>query len=85
MGSRFTHLIRTDSNVFFFITEYYSIVYLYHNFCIHLSVYGHWWTYMKGSKGDGEMEHRFVDVVEEGESGMNWESSMATYASPTVK
>ena len=41
MGSSFVHLIRTDSNVFLFMIEYYSIVYMYHNFCIHSSVDGH--------------------------------------------
>ena len=34
----FIHLIRTDSNVLLFIAEYYSIVYMYHNFFIHSSV-----------------------------------------------
>src|SRR5574341_966836 len=33
-GSSFIHLIRTDSNVFFLIAKYYSIVYMYHNFRI---------------------------------------------------
>ena len=37
MGSTFIHLIRTDSNVFFFIAEYYSIVYVHHKFLIHSS------------------------------------------------
>ena len=41
MGSSFTHLIRTDSNVFCLIAEYYSIVYMYHNFLIHSSANGH--------------------------------------------
>ena len=39
--SGFIHLIRTDSNVFLFMDESYSIVYMYHNFFIHSSVYGH--------------------------------------------
>ena len=39
IGSRFVHLIRTDSNAFLFIAE--SIVYMYHNFFIHSSVDGH--------------------------------------------
>ena len=41
IGSRFIHLIRTDSNAFLFMAEYYSIVYMYHNFFIHSSVDGH--------------------------------------------
>ena len=41
IGSRFIHLIRTDSNAFLFMAEYYSIVYMYHNFFIHSSVNGH--------------------------------------------
>ena len=41
MGSSFIHLIRTDSNVFFFIAELYSIVYMYHSFLIHSSADGH--------------------------------------------
>ena len=41
IGSRFIHLIRTDSNVFIFMAEKYSIVYMYHNFFIHLSVNEH--------------------------------------------
>ena len=40
IGSSFIHLIRTDSNVFLFMAEYYSIVYMYH-FFIHSSVDGH--------------------------------------------
>ena len=35
------YLIRTDSNVFFLMAEYYSIVYMYHSFLIHLSADGH--------------------------------------------
>ena len=41
ISSRFIHLIRTDSNVFLFMTELYSIVYMYHNFFICSSVNGH--------------------------------------------
>ena len=41
IGSRFIHLIRTDSNEFLFMAEYYSIVYMYHYFFIHSSVDGH--------------------------------------------
>ena len=38
---RFIHLIRTDSNAFLFIDEWYSIVYVYHNFLIHSSADRH--------------------------------------------
>ena len=41
IGSSFIHLIRTDSNVFLYIAEKYSIVYMYHNFLIHSSADGH--------------------------------------------
>ena len=41
IGSRFVHLIRTDSNVFLFMAELYFIVYKYHNFFIYSSVNGH--------------------------------------------
>ena len=41
IGSKFIHLIRTDSNVFLFMAEQYCIVYMYHNFFIHSSVNGH--------------------------------------------
>ena len=41
IGSRFIHLIRTDSNVFHFIAEYYFTVCMYHNFFIHSSVDRH--------------------------------------------
>ena len=41
IGSSFIHLIRTDSNAFFFIAEWYSIVYMYHRFFIHSSADGH--------------------------------------------
>ena len=34
-GSGFIHLIRTDSNSFLFMAEYYSIVYMYHCSFIH--------------------------------------------------
>ena len=40
-GSRFIPLITTDSNVFLFTAEWYSIVYISHNFFIHSSVDGH--------------------------------------------
>ena len=41
IGSSFIHLITTDSNVFFLMAEWYSIVYMYHSFLIHSSVDGH--------------------------------------------
>ena len=41
IGSSFIHLIRTESNAFLFIAEYYSIVYMYHNFLFHSSADGH--------------------------------------------
>ena len=41
MGSIFIHLIRTDSNEFFLMAEYYSMVYMYHSFLIHSSADGH--------------------------------------------
>ena len=41
IGSSFTHLIRTGSNVFFLMAEWYSIVYVYHSFLIHSSAEGH--------------------------------------------
>ena len=39
--SRFIYLTRTDSNVFLFMAEQYSIVYMYYIFFIHSSVSGH--------------------------------------------
>ena len=41
IGSSFIHLVRTDSNAFFLIAEWYSIVYMYHSFLIHSSADGH--------------------------------------------
>ena len=41
IGSSFIYLIRTDSNAFLFMAEYYSIVYMYNNFFIQSSVDGH--------------------------------------------
>ena len=41
ISSSFIHLIKTDSNVFFLMDEWYSIVYIYHSFLIHSSVDGH--------------------------------------------
>ena len=40
VGSRFIHLIRTDSNVFLFMAEQYSIAHMYHSFFTHSSVDG---------------------------------------------
>ena len=40
IGSSFIHLIRTGSNAFSLIAEWYSIVYIYHNLLIHLSISG---------------------------------------------
>ena len=41
IGHSFVHLIRTDSNVFLFMAEYYCIEYMYHSFFIHSSVDGY--------------------------------------------
>ena len=41
IGSSFINLIRTDSNAFFIIAEYYSILHMYHSFLIHSSADGH--------------------------------------------
>ena len=41
ISSSFTHLIRADSNLFFLMAEWYSIVYMYHSFPIHSSADGH--------------------------------------------
>ena len=41
IDSRFIQFVRTDSNVFLFIAEWYSIVHMYQNFFIHSSVDGH--------------------------------------------
>ena len=38
---RFIHLIRTDSNAFLLMAEWYSLVYMYHKVFIHSSVHGH--------------------------------------------
>ena len=40
MVSSFIQLIRTDSNEFFLMTEWYSIVYMYHSFLIYSSADG---------------------------------------------
>ena len=47
IGSSFTHLIRTGSNVFFLMAEWYSIVYVYHSLLIHSSADGHLGCYYK--------------------------------------
>ena len=41
IGSRFIHFIRIDSNVFLFIANQYSIVYMFYYFFIHSSINGH--------------------------------------------
>ena len=41
IDSSFIHLIRTDSNAFFLIAEWYSFVHMYHSFLIHPSANGH--------------------------------------------
>ena len=41
MGSSFIHFTRTDSNEFFLMAEWYSMVYMYHSFLIHSSADGH--------------------------------------------
>ena len=45
----------------------------------------HWWMYLQGNNGDTDTENRLVGTVGEGESGMNWESSMEIYTIPNVK
>ena len=40
IGSSSIHLIRTDSNAFFLMAGYYSIVYMYHSFLIYSSADG---------------------------------------------
>jgi len=40
-SSRFVHITRTDSDLFLFMAEQYSIVYMYHNFFIHSSLNGY--------------------------------------------
>ena len=41
IGSRFIHLIRTDSRAFLFVAKQCFIAYAYHSFLIHSSVDGH--------------------------------------------
>ena len=43
------------------------------------------WTYLQGSNRDEDVENKFVDTVREGEGGVKGESSMETYALPSVK
>ena len=52
MGSSFIHVIRTDSNAFFLIAEWYFIVDMYHSFLVH-SVLHHMWalTHMFPNQG----------------------------------
>ena len=62
MGSSFIHLIRTVSNEFFLMAEYYSMVYMYHSFHIHSSADGHWEDLEGlggegGGRGDRDGEH----------------------------
>ena len=45
----------------------------------------YWWTYLQGSNGDADIEKRLEDTVQEGESGMNWVTSVETYTLPYVK
>ena len=40
---------------------------------------------MQTSNGDADLENRLVDTFEEGEVGMNWESSIETYTLTYVK
>ena len=39
----------------------------------------YWWTHLQGSNGKVDMENRFLDTMEEGKGGLNWESSMETH------
>ena len=38
----------------------------------------YWRSYLQGSKGDADIKDRLLDIVEEGEGGMIWESSIET-------
>ena len=67
---------------------------LYTNVCVYIYIYiyignlvrWYWWTYLQGSSGDADIENRLMDLGwEEGEGGMNAESSMETYTLPYVK
>ena len=39
----------------------------------------YWWMYLQSSSGDADIEIRLMDMVGEGEGGMNWESNIETY------
>ena len=41
----------------------------------------YWWTYLQGRNRDTGIENGLVDTWQEGQGGMNWESSIAIYAS----
>ena len=41
MPSRSIHVVKNGKTSFLFMAEYYSIVYIYHIFFIHLSIDGH--------------------------------------------
>ena len=57
----------------------------YTNACIWNLERWYWWTCLQGSNGDTDIEDRLVYTVGEEESGMNWESSMETYAFSSVQ
>ena len=44
-----------------------------------------WWTCLQGRNGDAGIENRIVNIVQEGESGMNRQSSINIYTLPCVK
>ena len=44
----------------------------------------YWWIYLQGCSGDAFRENRLMDTMGEGESGMNWESSIETYTYITI-
>ena len=41
----------------------------------------YWWMYLQSSSGDADIEIRLMDMVGEGEGGMNWESNIETLQS----
>ena len=43
------------------------------------------WSYMKGSKGDTDVNSRLLDSMGEGESGIIWENSIETYTLLYIK
>ena len=45
----------------------------------------YWWTYLQGRNRNAEGENGPVDAAEEGEGGINWESSIDVYKPPRVK